>query len=398
MLINLLKEPLPWNLMSSPEAFKYLEYAMILMGWTPPQEGWKPFRIILTIVISFWWILYVPIGVFITFFVELKTLSPSEALSVLQVGINAGGFPLKMIIMRLNMWRYHKIKELLGRMDKRCINITERLEVHRWVARCNIVYLIYQFMYTAYTLSTFFTAIFSGVLPFRLYNPFIDWRESTMNLWIASVLELIPMNGIVSQTYMMDVFPLLYGLILRCHVKLLRQRIENLCSDPRKSDDENNEDLVFCIKDHKLILEYVSVMRPVIETIIFVQFLLIGLLLGITMLNLFFFADFWAKLAIAAYINGLIIQTFPFCFTCDLLKDDCESLAFAIFHSHWKSSSRRYKSSLIYFLHNAQMPISFTAGSIFPIGLKTNITVAKLAFSVVTFVQQLNIADKLRKE
>ncbi|XP_033252276.1 odorant receptor 98a-like [Drosophila miranda] len=172
------------------------------------------------------------------------------------------------------MWRYHKIKELLGRMDKRCINITERLEVHRWVARCNIAYLIYQFMYTAYTLSTFFTAIFSGVVPFHLYNPFIDWRESTLNLWIASVMELIPMNGI----------------------------------------------------------------------------------------------------------------TFPFYFTCDLLKDDCESLALAIFHSHWRSSSRRYKSSLIYFLHNAQMPISFTAGSIFSISLNTNITVAKLAFSVVTFV------------
>lgn len=119
-----------------------------------------------------------------------------------------------------------------------------------------------------------------------------------------------------------------------------------------------------------------------------------------------------------AYINGLMVQTFPFCFVCDLLKKDCELLVSAIFHSNWINSSRSYKSSLRYFLKNAQKSIAFTAGSIFPISTGSNIKVssskfyklkahryiyicvfqvAKLAFSVVTFVNQLNIADRLTK-
>ncbi|XP_002137062.3 odorant receptor 98a-like [Drosophila pseudoobscura] len=200
-------------------------------------------------------VVYVPIGVFITFFVELKTLSPSEALSVLQVALNAMGFPLKLLFFRLYMWRFYKIEKLLGRMDERCIDSTERSEVHRWVARCNIAYLIYQFIYISYTISTFLTATYSGVVPWNIYNPFIDWRESTRNLWIDSVLELMFIIGIVIQTYMIDVFPLLYGLILRAHIKLLRQRVEKLCLDPSQSDDENNEELENCIEDHKLILE-----------------------------------------------------------------------------------------------------------------------------------------------
>jgi len=32
-------------------------------------------------------------------------------------------------------------------------------------------------------------------------------------------------------------------------------RVEKLCTDPEKSDEENQEDLINCIKDHKLIKE-----------------------------------------------------------------------------------------------------------------------------------------------
>ncbi|XP_034665094.1 odorant receptor 98a [Drosophila subobscura] len=390
-MFNLLKAPAPSKLKSSAAAFEYIEHAMILMGWIPPQGGWTPARVVLAAIIVAWSDVYVPIGVFITFFVDLKTLSTTEALSVLQVALNAMGFPLKLFFLRLNMRRFYRIKELLGRMDERCIGLSERIEVHRWVARCNIVYLIYQLIFTSYTMSTFLTATFSGVVPWNIYNPFIDSHKSTKNLWIASLLELIPIKCIVIQTCMIDVFPLLFGLILRAHIKLLKQRVDKLCSDPTKSDDENNEDLVNCIEDHKLILEYAALIRPVIEPIIFVQFLLVGLVLGISLINLYIFADSWSKLAIGVYILVQISQTFPFCCTCDLIREDCETLAVAIFHSSWKNSDRKYRSSLLYFLQNAQRTISFTAGSIFSIGLNTNIRVAKLAFSVVTFVKQLGL-------
>ncbi|BFF92455.1 odorant receptor 98a [Drosophila madeirensis] len=390
-MFNLLKAPVPSKLKSSPAAFEYIEHAMILMGWIPPQDGWTPARVVLAIIIVAWSAVYLPIGVFITFFVDLKTLSTTEALSVLQVALNAMGFPLKLFFLRLNMRRFYKIKELLGRMDERCIGLSESIKVHRWVTRCNIVFLFYLLIFTTYAILTFLTATFSETVPWNIYNPFIDSHKSTKNLWIASLLELIPIKCIVIQTCMIDVFPLLFGLILRAHIKLLKQRVDKLCSDSTKSDDENNEDLVNCIEDHKLILEYAALIRPVIEPIIFVQFLLVGLVLGISLINLYFFADSWAKLAIGAYILVQITQTFPFCCTCDLIREDCESLAVAIFHSSWKNSDRKYRSSLLYFLQNAQRTISFTAGSIFSIGLNTNIRVAKLAFSVVTFVKQLGL-------
>ncbi|XP_022214393.1 odorant receptor 98a [Drosophila obscura] len=392
-MLKLLEEPDPSNLMTSQDSFKLIKHSMISMGWIPPEGGWTPVRKVIAIIIVAWSTVYVPIGIYITFYVGFKNLSVTEVLSALQVAINATGFAFKLLFLRLNLSSYYKIKDLLVLMDARCIDVQERIEVHRWVARCNIAYLIYQAIFTTYTASTYIIAAFSRMAPWNIYYPFIDWHDGSMSLWIVSVLELIPMYLIVYKTAMVDCFSLLFSLILRAHIKLLRQRVEKLCTDPSKSDDDNNKELENCIEDHKRILEYASIMRPMIEPVIFVQFLLVGLVLGISMINLTFFADSWARLSTLAYIFLQIAQTFPFCGTCDLIIEDCESLAVAIFHSNWRSASRRYVSTLFYFLQNVQVPISFTAGSIFPIGLSTNIKVAKLAFSVVTFVNQLGLGQ-----
>lgn len=115
--------------------------------------------------------------------------------------------------------------------------------------------------------------------------------------------------------------------------------------------------------------------RPAITRTIFIQFLLIGVCLGVSFINILFFADIWTALATVAYITGIMVQTFPFCYVCDLMKSDCDLLEMAIFHSNWLTSSREYKRTLIYFLHKSQKPVAFTAGSMFPISTSSNIQV-----------------------
>ncbi|XP_068157905.1 odorant receptor 42b-like [Drosophila tropicalis] len=243
----------------------------------------------------------------------------------------------------------------------------------------------------------FASATFNGMTPLRIYNPVIDWKSSTTNLWIASFWELFLLFFGVMQNQLVDVFMVLYSSMLRAHLGVLRERVCKLRLDTEETEEKRYENLKICLAHHKLILEYVEIMRPLVSRTTFIQFLLIGAILGCTLVNLFFFSDFWAGLACVAYVIGIICQTFPFCYTCDLIMDDCDRLALAIFHSNWYNSSRRYKSTLIQFLHKAQQPIAFSAGSIFSICMQTNIKVAKLAFSVVTFVKQMNIEEKLRK-
>ncbi|XP_016995486.2 odorant receptor 98a-like [Drosophila takahashii] len=395
-MFSYLRDPTPTDLLTSPEAFRYFEYGMFCMGWHTPTKYKAIYYILATLIIS-WSVVYLPIGIIISFMKDINTFTPSEFLTVLQLFFNIVGLPFKVLFFNVYISRFYKAKELLSEMDKRCIALKERIEVHRWVVRCNKANFIYQMIYTCYTISTFLSAGLSGKLPWRIYNPFVDWRESRSSFWKAVLNETALMLFTITQALLTDIYPLIYGLMLRVHIKLLQLRVEKLCTDPDKGDVENQEDLINCIKDHKLIKEFAEVIRPAIAHTIFIQFLLIGICLGLSMINLLFFADIWTGLATVAYINGLMIQTFPFCFVCDLIKSDCKHLEVAIFHSNWINSSRRYKTSLIYFLKSSQKSVAFTAGSIFPISVSSNIKVAKMAFSVVTFVNQLNIADRLTK-
>ncbi|XP_033165816.1 odorant receptor 98a-like [Drosophila mauritiana] len=396
MLFRYLRKPIPQDLLTSPEALRYFEYGMFWMGLMAPPRNQLLYHIISAMLMA-WCLVYLPIGIIITCVKDINTFNPSELLTVLQLFFNSLGTPIKVLFFKMHFWRFLKARSLLSEMDKRCTDIGERFVVHRWVVHCNRAYLIYQCIYICYIIFTFLSATISGVPPWRIYNPFVDWRESRSNFWKAILNETLLMLFSVSQTLLTDIYALIYGFMLRAHINLLKDRVEKLCTNPERKDEENQEDLVECIKDHQLIQEFAKMIHPVIARTIFTQFLLIGICLGLSIINLLFFADFFTGLATVVYINGLMIQTFPFCFVCDLIKSDCAHLEMAIFHSNWLNASKTYKLSLIFFLHNSQNSIAFTAGSIFPISTSSNIQVAKLAFSVVTFVNQLNIAERLTK-
>lgn len=162
---------------------------------------------------------------------------------------------------------------------------------------------------------------------------------------------------------------------------------------------------------------FCELFRPIISGTIFAQFLVIGVGLGLASLNLLFFSTLWTGLATSIYIFVLMIETFPFCYLCELIDNDCHDLTLAIFYSNWIDASKSYQSTVFFFLHQTQQSIKFIAGGIFAVSIKTNIEVslhfyrlcivygkllslqvAKLAFSVVTLVKQMHIIEKLMKD
>lgn len=115
---------------------------------------------------------------------------------------------------------------------------------------------------------------------------------------------------------------------------------------------------------------------PIISGTIFVQFALIGLVLGFTLINIFFFSNFARGLSSSAFGLAVLMETFPFSYSCNLLMDDCDELANGLFHSNWIDAEKRYKQTLIFFMQQAQKHIVFIAGGIIPIAMNSNITVS----------------------
>lgn len=234
----------------------YLYRAMKFIGWVPPKSGFLRYLYLTWTLTTFvWCTTYLPLGFLGSYMTQIKLFSPGEFLTSLQVCINAYGSSVKVAVTYTQLWRLIKARELLDKLDLRCTSVEEREKIHLVVARANHAFLIFTFVYCGYAGSTYLSSVLSGRPPWQLYNPFIDWHDGTLNLWIASTLEYMVMSGAVLQDQLSDTYPLVYTLILRTHLDILKERIRKLRTDDNMTEEQNYQELVNCVLDHKLILE-----------------------------------------------------------------------------------------------------------------------------------------------
>lgn len=130
---------------------------------------------------------------------------------------------------------------------------------------------------------------------------------------------------------------------------------------------------------HDLFYRFVDCLRPVISGTIFVQFLVVGLVLGFTLINIVLFANLGSAIAALSFMAAVLLETTPFCILCNYLTEDCYKLADALFQSNWIDEEKRYQKTLMYFLQKLQQPITFMVMNVFPISVGTNISVSRCA-------------------
>lgn len=111
---------------------------------------------------------------------------------------------------------------------------------------------------------------------------------------------------------------------------------------------------------------------------IFVQLLVVGLVMGCTLINIVKFASFGSRVAALSFMLAVLLETTPFCTLCNYLTDDGLKLADALFESNWISQEQRYKKTVLQFLQSLQKPIVFMAGNVLTISVATNLTVDTL--------------------
>lgn len=256
ILFKYLRKPTPNDKMKSRDSFKYLEYAMITLGWlSPPKTSrysyfglYKVARLIMLTLVA-----WTPIGFVITYCMELNTFSPSELLTSIQAFINVPGAFFKSVFTIVHLWRLPLLKELLRKLDDRLVKDEERNIVHRNVTQCNYSYLFYMTVYFMFAIVTLLAAARKGQVPWRVYNPFVDWRDGTLGLWVSLLFEILLASLSLSFNTINDTFPLIFGLSIHVHMELLRKRILRLRTDPSRSEDQNYCDLKACITDYKII-------------------------------------------------------------------------------------------------------------------------------------------------
>ncbi|XP_030558818.1 odorant receptor 59b-like [Drosophila novamexicana] len=381
----------------SRESCTYLYRVMKLMGWIAPKQGIKRYMYLAWMCLVFLFpSLYLPFGLGLSLIYNFENFTPSVFLSVLQMAFNVSGATVKSYIVYVYMSRLNQTRSIMDALDERLQSDSDRMKIHKAVASSNYLFMVYAVLYISYTVSVFVVGLANRQPPWMIYNPFFDWRKGVASLWLHAMLEYILMVSMTILVLIIDTYTLVFIINFRAHIDVLKDHIRNLRTDPLQTEAKNYDELVYNIIYHKLIVQCCNLMRPVMSQTIFIQFLLVGVVLGVTMINVLYFSGLFRAISSILFVTALLFETFPFCYLCDQLVNDCYELSNLLGESHWIDAEPKYKSTLKFFMHNLQQPIIFTAGGIFLISLNSNIQVAKFAFSVMTIVQQMNLADRFK--
>ncbi|XP_017050074.2 LOW QUALITY PROTEIN: odorant receptor 22a-like [Drosophila ficusphila] len=378
----------------SRDAFIYLDRCMLFMGWTEPNDKrWRLPYFLWSVFLVRVDLIYMPFAMTVEYVRGFKSFSAGEFLSSFEIGVNVYGSSIKCSCIMLGYKKMQKAKRLLDQLDESCVQDEEKITVRRYVALASLCYIIYHILYSSFVALNFFYFLTIRSHAWRMYYPLVDSDDM---FFLSSIAEGIMMTVCVTMDQCSDVCPLMYTLMARCHITLLKKRLRNLRSVSEMTEDEHFVELTNCIKQHRLILDYFKASGSVFSRTVFVEFLLIGVVLGLSMINLMFFSTLWTGFVTCLFMVDVCMETFPFCYVCNMIFDDCQELSDCVFQSNWVSAEPRYKSTMVHFLHNLQQPVVLLAGGVFPICLQTNLSMVKLAFSVVTIIKQFDLAARFQ--
>ncbi|XP_017078222.1 odorant receptor 43b isoform X2 [Drosophila eugracilis] len=383
---------------SSRDSNAYLLETLRFSGlnlWNDFGVGRKIWR-----VFSFTYnMLILPVSFPINYTIHLAEFPPDLLLQSLQLCLNTWCFALKYFTLVIYMHRLELANKHFDEMDMYCVKPEEKRKMRDMVAVITRLYLIFIVVYVLYATSTLVDGLFHDRVPFNTYYPFVNWRVDRTQLYIQSFLEFFTVGYAIFVATATDSYPVIFVAALRCHILLLKDRIVNLGEVSNETHSDPNfmfKSLVDCIKAHRTMLNFCEAIRPIISGTIFAQFVICGSILGIIMINMVLFADQSTRFGIITYVMAVLLQTFPLCFYCNAIVDDCNELADALFHSAWWMQDKRYQRTALQFLQKLQQPMTFTAMNIFNINLATNINVAKFAFTVYAIASGMNLDQKLQ--
>lgn len=198
-----------------------------------------------------------PLGLIITGIKDMHKFTITDLFTYLQAPVNTLSAIIKAIIIHLMKKRFLKVHEVMDRMDDLNSREKDRDVIQKCIIDCKKITKVYQMIYYGYLVFSVVGAMASNTTSYQLYNPYINPSEKVIDLLIGNLMNGLSAFSILITNLVADVHPIMYVMILRTHIDLLRRKIDNLRSDPEKSENENYSELVTCVKAHRLIIEYV---------------------------------------------------------------------------------------------------------------------------------------------
>ncbi|XP_075160365.1 odorant receptor 59a-like [Haematobia irritans] len=293
-------------------------------------------------------------------------------------------------------WRFRDINEMFGivkRQDER-IRPGEEIDYMKNNVYPRIRSLIRLFYMICGCIFVFAECAFvfhglrgSWLLMYRAYFPF-DPYQSDRNYVIAHIYQTIALFYIVAQNVVNDTFAGSHLALLGGQVHILGMRVAKIGHDPKKTLEENNHDLVECIRDHLDLLEYRRKLEEVVSLYMFIQIVAASMNMCVVLIFIILFVkDPFTMGYFSSFFIGTIAEILPSCYYGTLLEEEFQQLAYALFSCNWPDQNLKFKKNLRIFAEQASRRIYVTAW-LFPINNNAFLTACKNSYSIFALLRR----------
>ncbi|XP_028894798.2 odorant receptor 42b-like [Zeugodacus cucurbitae] len=379
----------------SSESFQLLFKSWTFFGFTTMQ----PYRLghLLHMCLCWYCLALCPVAFYMGYIQTLRTAPISIQLNLLQATVNVVGLQLKCIVILILKTHLRSATPIFAHLDERCHSAESREEIKNCVVYCTRLFAIVGFMYHFYATLLYLQALVLHTYPLNTWLPFTDYiHHPTIKYFLHFIIEVFHISFQLSLQATNDVFPPIYIRNLRTHLNLLTKRVSRLGKNTEFTDEQNYDELVDCIVTHQELLEAKNIVASVCSITVFIQFIVVAIANCISLLNFFVFADRLEQLSTFSYYISVLIQIMPTCYQASMLEEDSAKLPNAIFHCNWLGMDKRCRKLIIYFMQCAQEDITFVAFKLFKINMTTNLSIAKFAFTLYTFMNNMGFGQNMK--
>ncbi|XP_044270428.1 odorant receptor Or1-like [Tribolium madens] len=313
----------------------------------------------------------------------------------------AGTFYILLVEMLLISKVYYLItnmsvlKQLLSILDTEMFQPKNSVQILEIESNIHVWKLIYK----TFAYSCFSVNIFWAVYPLfdetdrRL--PFIAWYPYDTK--ITPFYEITYLHQILSLSFITTIHVNVDALAAALNVfngsqfDILEDNLKNLHKLEKNGMVDVKQNLTYCVSHHKHILSFADKCNKYLNWILFLQFFICGIAIGMTMFQLTLVVSFSTEFnAYLTYGIAITMQVFMYSWFGNEVKMKSSKVSYALFECEWIDFSQNVKKDLLFFIMRLQKPVELSAFNLFYLTLETFMKIMKTAWSYFALLHQVN--------
>ncbi|XP_043649964.1 odorant receptor 23a [Drosophila teissieri] len=295
-------------------------------------------------------------------------------------------------IMKLSMYvaqltKLLEVQRLIGQLDARVAGENQSERHRNMTAHLQRMSKLFQITYALVFIFAAVPFVFKKELslPMPMWIPF-DWKNSLVAYIGLVVFQEIGFFFQIMQSFAADSFPPLVLYLISEQCQLLILRISEI-GYGSKTLEENEQDLVNCIRDQNALYRLMDVTKSVISYPMMVQFMVNGINIAITLfVQIFYVETLYDRIYYLCFLLGITLQTFPLCYYGTRMQDSFAELHYAVFCSNWVDQSASYRRHMLILAERTKRTQLLLAGNLVPIHMSTYVACCKGAYSFFTLM------------